>query len=121
VPDSYPEFNTGVFFYRKSIINTLVDKWYKSHKDLLESKKIHDQPSLRKVLFESNFQISTLTPEYNLRVRGPSYVHGRVKVLHGHCSHALFEYVGKIVNESMNRRVFYWEGNKLITKVKDNA
>ena len=67
VPFCYPEFNSGVIVYKRSnaVINMFRewrDLWYMN-------KKQQDQPILRKLIWESNLQVATLPPEYNIRPR----------------------------------------------------
>lgn len=44
-----------------------------------------DQPSFREAVFNSELKIATLTPEYNCRFIIPTFISGKVKILHGRC------------------------------------
>lgn len=85
VPDSFPEYNSGVIAYRNdSDFQDFLSEWEQAYFDEKESDEtMRNQPSLRKTLFESELRIATLPPEYNCMYRYPGYAVGTVKVFHG--------------------------------------
>lgn len=83
VPDSFPEYNTGVIVYRNDEnFRRFTETWEENHDEILSEVKTHDQPSFRKTLFDSDLRIATLTPEYNCMVRYPGHVRNEVKIAH---------------------------------------
>ena len=83
VPDSFPEYNTGVIVYRNDEnFRRFTETWEENHDEILSKAKTHDQPSFRKTLFDSDLRIATLTPEYNCMVRYPGHVRNEVKIAH---------------------------------------
>lgn len=91
VPISFPEFNSGVMLFSKSHQQRrLVIRWLKLY-DKLKNRfdQDWDQASLRSVIWHSlvrsKIQVSTLSPEFNLRTTKP-WIAGRgmpVFVIHG--------------------------------------
>lgn len=81
VPESFPEYNTGVIGLKKSDKLTDFIEQFQSmfHKENLDE----DQPMFRKALYESSLRIATLPTEYNCRFSFPGYVEGDVKIFHG--------------------------------------
>jgi hypothetical protein len=83
VPNSFPEYNTGVIIYRNDKeFRRFTETWEENHVEILSKVKTHDQPSFRKTLFDSELRIATLTPEYNCMVRYPGHVRNSVKIGH---------------------------------------
>jgi len=65
VPDSFPEFNSGVIVFKKSEkVFDLLKRW---QNDYHEAKSRNDQMTLREALWLSDLRIVTLPPEYNIR------------------------------------------------------
>ena len=85
VPDSFPEYNSGVIAYRNnSDFQDFLSEWERTYFGEKEGDiTMRNQPSLRKALFESELRIATLPPEYNCMYRYPGYAVGTVKVFHG--------------------------------------
>ncbi|MGF1480466.1 MAG: hypothetical protein ACFB4I_13400 [Cyanophyceae cyanobacterium] len=87
-PLAFVEPNTGVMSYlNNSRINKLFYEWFDYYRTLLAEvprKITHDQPALRKVLYDSNIRALVLPPEYNFRTVYPAFK-GKmpVKILHG--------------------------------------
>lgn len=64
IPVSFPQVNTGVIAIRKSeSIRDLLSKW---DDDFNQSGDTLDQPYLRKLLYENDYNFGILPPEYNL-------------------------------------------------------
>jgi len=100
IPDSYPEFNTGVILIKRSEkINVFLSDWLTFYlqqiKDQLQILS-GDQPSFREILYGSDLRVATLTPEYNCRFTMGCLVSHRVKILHGRILN--FEYVKDRIN-----------------------
>lgn len=85
IPDCFPEYNRGVVAYKK---NGAFQKFLNRYHELYESHmtdesisiRNHDQPAMRKALYQSDLRIATLPPEYNCR--GTGYAEEDVKILH---------------------------------------
>jgi hypothetical protein len=72
IPNSFPEFNGGVIFFKKSPeVQALMQRWNDDyHARNIQTRYGHrDQPYLRRALWESDLRIATLLPDYNNRRR----------------------------------------------------
>jgi FkbM family methyltransferase len=86
LPDSFPEFNTGViaFHSRPDVLDVLrqwpaaYDAWRRT---AIPSR--HDQPSFRKIIYESDLRVAVLSSEYNFRLVCPGYARTAIKIIHG--------------------------------------
>lgn len=130
VPNSFPEFNSGVILFKKSpsVINCF-ENWLSFYDQDVNAKRkwmepasqelrlLHDQPALRKALYNSSLRMATLTPEYNCRFNMPGYVHGKVKILHGR--HPDILGVAKVINGTVGQRLHILRLNTL--KIIDNS
>lgn len=65
IPRAFPEFNSGVIFFKSNPETATVFRSWKQRFQGTESTR--DQPSLREALWSSNLRIATLPPEYNVR------------------------------------------------------
>ncbi len=84
IPDSFPEYNTGVVAYRNDDkFRDFTRSWDAIYKHLYDGENPQNQPSFRKALYESDLRIATLPPEYNLMLRYPGHAIGEVKLFHG--------------------------------------
>jgi hypothetical protein len=100
VPDSFPEFNTGVILFRRSPdMQAVLSGWadlYSRHLERVDRgalrwlqpadrrwHRLNDQGAFREALYRSSLRIATLPPEYNCRFTAPGFVDGPVKILHG--------------------------------------
>lgn len=79
VPDSFPEYNTGVVAFDTDEMAEFTPDWKDAHR----ADHPHDQPSFRYALYHSDLRIATLPPEFNCLFREPGNVVGRVKLFHG--------------------------------------
>lgn len=102
VPDSYPEFNTGVIALKQSRgVKKLLKNWLREY-DRLSSRDppSKDQPSFRRASYhESNLRIATLAPEYNLRFNMAGFINQPVRILHGWPQSGTYESVAQAVND----------------------
>jgi hypothetical protein len=84
VPESFPEYNTGVVvFDRNDRTHEFLREWkqvYRTHVD--EGVRVN-QPSFREALYRSDLRVATIPTEYNCRVNFGGYLKERVKILHG--------------------------------------
>lgn len=83
VPETFPEFNTGVIAFRNG---PAIDAFFGRWKELaaeLRAEVTHDQPAFRLALYESELRPLALPPEFNFRVPFPGFACGPVKILHG--------------------------------------
>lgn len=70
IPSAFPEFNSGVIFFKNSVcVRKVMKRWRDDfHKQNIRTKYgRRDQPYLRRALWESSLRIATLLPEYNSR------------------------------------------------------
>ncbi len=112
VPASFPEFNTGVILFNKSVdTSEFIKSWKKTYEGYLENGVRMNQPAFREVLYNSSIRYVTLPTEYNCRANFGGYLTGRVKILHGN-----FRNCEQIFNELNNNnmpRVFFNKSDKL--------
>jgi len=114
IPQSFPEFNTGVLMLRRSErTDRLLGDWGKLYHEYLTGKpdkQINDQPFFRAAVYDSDVRMATLTREYNCKFRGQGYLNGPVKILHGHVKFEVKpEHINKAVkalNASSRPRVY---------------
>lgn len=65
IPDSFPQYNSGVFLYKNSqAVISLLKRWRESFHHAGFKK---DQVTLRELLWSSDLRVATLPPEYNIR------------------------------------------------------
>lgn len=87
LPNTFPEFNSGVIAFRKSEkLAEFFELWLSLYNTYSSenAKRIWDQKSLRMALYQCNLRIACLPPEYNfmpymagLATTGLKIVHGR--------------------------------------------
>ena len=116
VPDSFPEYNTGVVAYTNDDkFHEFTKSWGIVYEDLFDGSNPQNQPSFRKALYESDLRIATLPPEYNLMLRYPGHAIGEVKLFHGRLldidtpgagKYTEVEEAAEKINESTSHRVF---------------
>lgn len=92
VPACFPEFNSGVIALRNSaIVRNVLSRWRAGYAEMKRrgvrpdiGVRLGDQPSLRRVLYESRPRIATLPPEYNYRDSANARIgHSRdIRILH---------------------------------------
>jgi hypothetical protein len=100
VPNTFPEFNSGVLAFRRTAaVTRFFADWRAAHAELGQPV---DQPSLRLALFRSTLRVASLPPEYNFLPYFPHYATDRVRVLHGRPHGALVA-----LEREMNRKVCY--------------
>jgi len=123
VPDSFPEYNTGVIVYRNDKnFKNFVRSWENNYDDLGIGENTQNQPSFRKTLYESNLRIATLTPEYNCMLRYPGHIRNDVKIAHSRLLNIQTPGADKSVNvskgiESLNK----YNGHRLFTPDGDSG
>src|SRR6056297_802897 len=67
LPDAFPQFNGGVILYKSNEpVMAFLNAWKEAYKT---AGFRNDQVTLRELLWESELQICTLPPEYNVRYR----------------------------------------------------
>ena len=119
-PAAFVEPNTGVVaFNRNAVTGELFRLWEERYRRQLRelSHRKNDQPSLRRVLWESDIRFVTLPPEYNLRTPFPVFS-GRmpVKILHGR-EPALSRAARKI-NEHPGIRIYDFSKKTLSDRIR---
>lgn len=108
-PHSFFEINTGVILFRRSpSVRAFLQAWLDEYRRGLKQlpPPINDQPSFRKILYQSPLAFYPLPPEYNYLLWSPGFV-GRnspVKILHGR--NAEMEAIALRMNASRAGRVF---------------
>jgi len=108
LPDSFPEFNSGVLLFRNTErLHTLFDRWlekYDSESWTVRGRHF-DQPALREMLYKSDLAVGTLTSQYNCRFIDGGFVTGEVKILHRRSEHHM-EDVAQVLNSYQGQRVY---------------
>jgi hypothetical protein len=88
VPDSFPEFNTGVVALNTSMpdVSEFLNNWLTVFiRDLTRADRPkHDQPSFREALYHSKLNVCTLSSEWNFHVAHPALLNAgaQIKILH---------------------------------------
>lgn len=83
VPDSFPEFNTGVIgFTNTPRVQAFFDQWRTAY-DRFAPGVACDQQSFRVALYRSGLRHSVLTPEYNFRPLATNFAITDLRILHG--------------------------------------
>lgn len=128
IPNSFPEYNTGVIAYRSgNNFNEFISNWWEEYHSTKKSARGENQPSFRKALYFSQIRIATLPSEYNLMVRFPGKAYGKVKIFHGRlkdlegsggaAKYINVENAAKDINSKFEHRVFVPRfGIKLYTR-----
>lgn len=127
IPDSFPEFNTGVILFKKSPqITRLFSNWLtlyerdleKEHQWLTPSGEVtkwesnlNDQPTFREAVYNSRVRVASLTSEYNCRFVSPGFSHNIVKILHGR--HPNLQMISRAINATTSRRVHIMKWGRL--------
>jgi hypothetical protein len=85
IPDSFPEFNTGLIAFRRSeTVSSFLADWLADYDRLADLRPAsNDQPSFRCALYRSGLRIATLPPEWNQRFDMAGYQNQALRVLHG--------------------------------------
>ena len=85
LPNSFPEFNSGVIAWRRSErVSAFFARWRELYTQMIEpSGRTWDQKSLRVALYESDLRIISIPHGYNLMTYFPSVVDGTAAILHG--------------------------------------
>ena len=117
VPDSFPEFNTGVIAFRRDrkvaeLFRRWLDAFYEWRR--APTPVFQDQPAFRQVIYGSDLRIATLTGEYNFRLHCPGYAMTAIKIIHGRwdysdlgtASEEVFASLGRTFNANLGARVF---------------
>lgn len=115
VPDSFPEYNTGVVVYRNDDqFRKFTREWKDNYLELVTENNTQNQPSFRKTLFESDLRIATLTPEYNCMVRYPGHIKNDLKIAHSRFLDIQTPGAPKTVNvEKSVRNLNKYKGHRL--------
>jgi hypothetical protein len=110
VPETFPEYNTGVVSFRKSAeVQKFIDQWQGNYQDDLSTGTRMNQPSFRETLYKSNIRIATIPTEFNCRINFGGYLQDDVKVLHGDIDNP--DEIIKVLNEYNMPRVYYNSGS----------
>lgn len=86
VPDSFPEFNTGVIAWKANErVSGVVADWLKEYDQLLPLEPLScDQPALRRCLYRaSQLRLATLPQEFNQRFTLAGFQCQPLRILHG--------------------------------------
>ena len=111
ISKAFSELNTGVILFRKSEkTDQFFQDWLTECRKRAKNrgKPLHDQAAFRTSFYPSSLRLATLTPEYNCRFIFPTYVQGRVKILHGRTPN--LEASALKVNNSEQPRILIWDG-----------
>jgi hypothetical protein len=110
VPESFPEFNTGVLALKTGSpeVKRFLTKWgeiYSRDCSLPNSPK-HDQPAFREALYKSQLNFCTLSSDWNFFVCHPAILNAGadIKILHSRLQKNLLS--SQIVKKTRHSRVF---------------
>jgi hypothetical protein len=115
IPDSFPQFNSGVICFRQSPnLHNIFTDWIQRFNamttayatDPRRSKgHIVDEVTLRAALYHGNVRIAPLTSQYNCRFIDGGCIAGTAKILHAHSSHD-FAMVEQVLNRYTGKRIY---------------
>lgn len=114
IPDSAPEYNTGVLAYKQT---TGVQDCFETWMSLCEAEQRNDQAAFRAALYSTELNFSSLSPIYNCLLGWPMQVIGPVKVIHD--SRGLvgtvvdLSDVERRVNRTTKTRILYNYGDRV--------
>lgn len=105
VPRPFAEFNTGVMVFRNDQrIAALFEQWRQVYRDLKANPGlINDQPSLRKVLFESDIRVAPLPSEYHFLGNTENYIMWDARLIHARGN---LDAIAAQVNQRLGSRVY---------------
>lgn len=114
VPQSFYEINTGVLVFRRNKrVLDLFEEWRSTYRQWLVQPPFpgadgrvlgQDQPAFRHCLWRAGIPIYILAPEYNWRFLQPSFLCGKVKIVHGFVSNV--DQLAARINAATHARVF---------------
>jgi hypothetical protein len=115
VPQCFIEFNTGVIAFRNEAdVLGVFEQWLAACLDSRRAAIPHgqDQPSFRKVIYNSRLRIATLPSEYCFRLHTPDYARTAVKILHGRWTYSnlgpepegVNARLGRVINKTLGTR-----------------
>ncbi len=115
IPDSFPDFNTGVIAFRNTpAVNDVFKNWYAIYnrqcRDPL-GQPANDQPAFTEAIWNSTLRVYVLPPEFNCRADFPVYVGTNVRIYHGR--HGSAEDISDLINSGIGARVFVPEVNRV--------
>jgi len=112
IPRAFPEMNTGVMVLRarEPRLQALFRAWSECFQKTAHNVGMRDQPSFRKVLYESEVRLATLPPEYNYRFIYTGYATGPIHILHGRQDD--LPLVKRIANADLGRRILLGLGHQ---------
>jgi len=108
VPNSFPEYNTGVIVFKKSeITKKFFDIWSTYFDDMEESiikktGRVWDQWSFRKALYFCDLRIAWLPYEYNFMHYFPMIISSQIFIGHGRPASKVISVVGNF-NSDKNK------------------
>lgn len=85
VPNSFPEYNTGVIVFRRNVTTENFFREWRRRFELLANSQgfVTDQPSFRLAAYETEAHIAVLPSEYHFIAGTPNYTMWQVLILHG--------------------------------------
>lgn len=120
VPESFPEYNTGVVVFDKNPqTSEFIEDWKRVYRGYLDDGIRMNQPSFRETLYRSSLRVATIPTEYNCRANFGGYLNSRVKLLHG-----LFEEPERLfrtLNEYEGPRLFFSSDEGIQTERVDTT
>lgn len=107
IPETFPEYNSGVIGFRNSErVTSMFSEWQSLYKDFGYER---NQPALRVALFNSNLNIATLPPEYNFMTHTIGFASGNVKILHQGDSDENLTQWANLLNNIEGKKVTTWD------------
>ena len=114
VPESFPEFNGGVFGYRRSppvekffadLLATYLEHRAHNTGGFYDYSNVSEQKAFRITLYKSGLRHSVLGPEYNFIVQHVQFACVKVKILHGRPNSEL-KRIARLVNAELGSRAW---------------
>lgn len=114
VPDAFPEFNGGVFGFRRSPgVESFFARWLaiylayaaRNTGGFYDYTNVGDQKGFRIALYESGLRHSVLGPEYDFIVQHVQFACAEVKIFHGR-TFADMQRIARIVNARLGQRAW---------------
>lgn len=107
IPESFPEYNTGVIAYRDTdAVRRLFTNWNEEHKAIGGEL---NQPAFRVASYCSEAEFAALPPEYNFMTHTVGFASGSVKILHQGPSNVDLQDAAENINNRVGTRVITWD------------
>ena len=119
IPDTFPEFNSGVVAWRRNERTiAFFARWRELYAQMVDPNgRTWDQKSLRVALYESDLRMLSIPHGYNLMTYFPSIVEGPAVILHGRNTENLQRLATRMARSNLLRA--YVPGTGVLRHPKD--